>query len=67
MPKLKTSRTVAKRFKVTGTGKLVRGCTLQNHRMKKKDNTLRRLRREYTVTIGPGKSMKRMMAHNKGQ
>lgn len=36
MPKLKTRKTAAKRFKVTATGKLMRRCTGLNHLMRKK-------------------------------
>ena len=35
--KLKTRKTVAKRFKITGTGKIMRGKTGLNHLMRKKD------------------------------
>jgi ribosomal protein L35 len=49
VPKIRTSRTVVKRFKVSAKGKLIRGCTLQNHRMKKASNQGRRLKREYEV------------------
>ncbi|HSV75050.1 MAG TPA: 50S ribosomal protein L35 [Chthonomonadales bacterium] len=43
MPKLKTRKTAAKRFRVTAGGKLVRRCTGLNHLMRKK--TLSRRRR----------------------
>ena len=42
MPKLKTRKSVAKRFKVTGTGKLMRRCTSLNHLMRKKSMSRRR-------------------------
>lgn len=50
VPKIRTSSTVKKRLKITSTGKLMRRCTLQNHRMKKKKNEGLRLKREYEVT-----------------
>jgi large subunit ribosomal protein L35 len=50
VPKIRTSRTVAKRFKITGKGKMLRECTMANHRMKKKKNEQRRLDRSYEVT-----------------
>ncbi|HET6387581.1 MAG TPA: bL35 family ribosomal protein [Armatimonadota bacterium] len=61
MPKIRTSRTVAKRFKITATGKLRRGCTLSNHRMKKKKNEQRRLDREYTVTGKRGRKIQQLL------
>ena len=60
MPKIRTCRTVAKRFKVTGTGKLMRVSTLQNHRMKKKANEKRRLDRESMVGTRLSRTMRRM-------
>ena len=36
MPKMKTSRAAAKRFKVTGTGKLVRNKAYKSHILTKK-------------------------------
>ena len=42
MPKLKTRKTAAKRFKVTGTGKLMRRSTKLNHLMRKKSGGARR-------------------------
>ncbi len=33
MPKIKTNKSAAKRFKVTGTGKLMRTHSLRNHLM----------------------------------
>ena len=35
MPKIKTNRAAAKRFKKTGTGKLVRNKAYKSHNMKK--------------------------------
>jgi ribosomal protein L35 len=45
---------------VTGTGKLMRVSTLQNHRMKKKANEKRRLDRESVVGIRLSRTMRRM-------
>ena len=36
MPKIKTSRAAAKRFKTTGTGKIVRNKAYKSHILKKK-------------------------------
>ena len=40
--KMKTRKTVVKRFTKTGTGKLMRGKTGLNHLMRKKDGARRR-------------------------
>jgi large subunit ribosomal protein L35 len=40
--KLKTRKTVVKRFKMTATGKIMRGKTGLNHLMRKKDGGRRR-------------------------
>ena len=42
MPKLKTSRAAAKRFKKTGTGKLVRNKAYKSHIMTKKSQKRKR-------------------------
>ena len=48
MPKLKTSRAAAKRFKKTGTGKLVRNKAYKSHILTKKSTKRKRnLRKEY--------------------
>ena len=62
MPKMKTSKTAAKRFKVTGTGKLRR---LQQNRQplfeKKPSTRTRRLAGEVAVHPGDAKKIKRML------
>jgi large subunit ribosomal protein L35 len=53
MPKMKTHRGAAKRFKVTGTGKLRRRQAYMNHILEKKPSTrTRRLKREEKVSPG---------------
>jgi large subunit ribosomal protein L35 len=42
MPKLKTRKTAAKRFKVSATGKLMRRSTKLNHLMRKKNGGAKR-------------------------
>ncbi len=42
MPKLKTCKTAAKRFKITSTGKLMRRSTGLNHLMRTKSHAGRR-------------------------
>lgn len=42
MPKMKTHKATAKRFKVTGTGKLLRMKQGRSHKRRKKANRVRR-------------------------
>lgn len=50
MPKMKTSRAAAKRFKVTGTGKLKRSKAYKSHILTKKDRKTKRNLRHATIT-----------------
>jgi large subunit ribosomal protein L35 len=53
MPKMRTDRGAAKRFKVTGTGRLRRRQAFRSHLLEKKPSTrTRRLGRE--VDVAPG-------------
>ncbi|MCL2573176.1 MAG: 50S ribosomal protein L35 [Defluviitaleaceae bacterium] len=49
MPKMKTNRAVAKRFKVTGTGKLKRMKCNKNHILEKKSPKRKRNLRKATL------------------
>ena len=49
MPKMKTKRAAAKRFKVTGTGKLVRNKAYKSHILTKKSPKRKRNLRKATV------------------
>ena len=49
MPKMKTSRAAAKRFKVTGTGKLKRNKAYKSHILTKKSQKRKRNLRKSTV------------------
>ena len=63
MPKIKTRKNAAKRFKVTGTGKIVRGSSHKSHLNRKKSGGhYRRLALE-TVVEGDGmvKPIRRML------
>ncbi|MEJ5297751.1 MAG: 50S ribosomal protein L35 [Armatimonadota bacterium] len=63
MPKIKTSKTASKRFKVTGTGKLLRNTVGRNHlMMKKAPSRKRRLALDHDICKGDVKRMKRMLA-----
>jgi len=62
MPKMKTHRGAAKRFKATGTGKLRRRRAFRNHILEKKTSTVkRRLKDEVVVASGDAARIKRML------
>jgi large subunit ribosomal protein L35 len=62
MPKMKTHRGAAKRFKATGTGKLRRRRAFRNHILEKKPSTrTRRLKDEVTLAPGDEARIKRML------
>lgn len=63
MPKVKTKRAAAKRFKVTGTGKLKRMKAYKSHILTKKAAKRKRgLRKATTLTSADLKRMLRSMA-----
>jgi large subunit ribosomal protein L35 len=62
MPKMKTDRGAAKRFKITGTGKVLRRKAFRSHILEKKPSTrTRRLARGAEVSGGDLKSVKRLL------
>jgi large subunit ribosomal protein L35 len=62
VPKIKTHRGAAQRFRVTKTGKLVRRQTRLNHELEKKTPARkRRLGREVQVTDADRRSVRRML------
>ncbi len=62
MPKMKTHRGAAKRFKITGTGKIMRRKAFKNHILEKKaSKRTRRLSKEAEVTGGDAKAVRRML------
>ncbi len=62
MPKMKTRKSVASRFKVTGTGKLLRRHPGRRHKLTKKSSLRKRnLARPALVDGGQLKMYKRMM------
>ena len=62
MPKMKTHRGAASRFKVTKTGKLLRRQTKLNHMLEKKSSShKRRLARPAAVAGGDRRSVRRML------
>ena len=63
MPKLKTHRGAAKRFKLTGTGKVRRRHSLKNHILTKKTRKRKRhLRKGARVSPAFEKAVRRMIA-----
>ncbi|MBM3718760.1 MAG: 50S ribosomal protein L35 [Actinobacteria bacterium] len=63
MPKMKTSKTAAKRFKKTGTGKIRRQQANRQHLFEKKPSTrTRRLDQDVDVHPGDLKKIKRLLA-----
>lgn len=63
MPKLKSHRGAAKRFKLTGTGKVKRGNSLKNHILTKKTTKRkRRLRKSVLVSDSMTKKIRGMIA-----
>jgi large subunit ribosomal protein L35 len=64
MPKLKTRKSAAKRFKVTGSGKVMRRHTHLNHLMRKKGEVrVRRLRQETEVDKTMEKRIRKLIPH----
>ena len=63
MPKMKTSKTAAKRFKKTGTGRLRREQAMNQHLFEKKSSSRkRRLEADVDVAPGDAKKIKRLLA-----
>jgi len=64
MPKLKTSRAAAKRFKKTGTGKLVRNKAYKSHILTKKSTKVKRgYRKPTTVDSANMKAMRKELPY----
>lgn len=64
MPKMKTSRAAAKRFKVTGTGKLKRAKAYKSHILTKKSTKRKRNLRKSAITDATNvKSMKKILPY----
>ena len=49
MPKMKSHKGTTKRFRVTGTGKIVRGKAFKSHILEKKSPTRKRTFRQETI------------------
>ena len=64
MPKIKTSRAAAKRFKTTGTGKIVRNRAYKSHILTKKTQKRKRNLRKATVLDQSNvKNMKKILPY----
>jgi large subunit ribosomal protein L35 len=62
MPKMKTDRGAAKRFKITGSGKIMRRRAFRGHLLEKKSSKrTRRLAKEVQVTGGDARAVRRML------
>jgi large subunit ribosomal protein L35 len=63
MPKVKTRKNAAKRFKLSGTGRIVRECSHKGHKnMKKSGSHYRRLDGTYVVEgDGMVKTVRKML------
>ena len=64
MPKIKTSRAAAKRFKTTGTGKIVRNKAYKSHILTKKSTKRKRNLRHATIADETNvKNMKKILPY----
>lgn len=64
MPKIKTCRAAAKRFKKTGTGKLVRSKAYKSHILTKKSQKRKRNLRKAAMTDSTNvKNMKKILPY----
>ena len=64
MPKMKTHRGAAKRFRKTGTGKLKRAKAFKSHILTKKSSkTKRNLRKAGYVSVTQEKTMKKLLPY----
>jgi large subunit ribosomal protein L35 len=62
MPKMKTVKSAAKRFKVTGTGKLKRESAYRSHILTSKSpKRLRQLRKDQLVSANDEQRIKRLL------
>ena len=64
MPKMKTTKAAAKRFKTTGTGKLKRNKAYKSHILTKQSQKRKRNLRKATITDATNvKSMKKILPY----
>lgn len=66
MPKMKTKSAAAKRFKVTGTGKLMKMKAYKSHILNKKSTKRKRnLRKAVEVDSSNAKQMKKILPYSR--
>lgn len=64
MPKMKTKKAIAKRFRITGTGKLKRSKAFKQHILTKKSAKRKRnLRKVGYVSVTQLKTMKKLLPY----
>lgn len=64
MPKLKTRKAAAKRYKKTGAGNFLRRHAYKGHLLRKKSNTQKRkLSQNICVTVNDSKAIKLMLPY----
>ena len=64
MPKMKTTKAAAKRFKSTGTGKLKRNKAYKSHILTKKSQKRKRNLRKAAITVATNvKNMKKILPY----
>jgi large subunit ribosomal protein L35 len=62
MPKQKTNSAAKKRFKVTGTGRLLRRHAMKSHNLEKKSaKRIRGFRRDYPVAPADERDVRRLL------
>ena len=62
MPKQKTNKAASKRFKVTGSGKVLRRHAMKSHNLEKKSAKRRRkLRRDHALDDTDAREVRRML------
>jgi large subunit ribosomal protein L35 len=67
MPKTKTSSSVKKRFKATGTGKLLRRPAMQSHNLEKKSSKRKRgFRKDRAVHDADVRSVRKLFGRKVG-
>ncbi len=64
MPKIKTHKGMAKRIKISGTGKLLHRKANRNHLLGHKSNTLKRTYvKEFEISAGDHANVKKMLGN----
>ena len=68
MPKTRTSSSVKKRFKVTGTGKILRRHAMKSHNLEKKSSKRRRgFRKDNPVSRADERAVRKLFGRKAGR